>query len=70
MRAMRPTSSPPTDCAALMAASTSRSSGRERSSSASPASVNSTLWVERRSSSQPSSFSSDRICRLSADWVM
>ena len=61
-----PINSPPTDSAAATASSTSRSNWRERSSRASPASVSSTLCVERRSSSQPTSCSRPRICLLKA----
>ena len=64
--ATRPSSSPPTARAADTASSTSLSSLRARSSSASPARVSSTRWVDLRSSSQPTSCSSPRICRLSA----
>ena len=66
VRATRPSNSPPTASAAETASSTSRSSRRERSSNASPASVNSTLWVERRGPSHPTNCSRPRICRLRA----
>ena len=68
MVAIRLASSPPTDCVVAIASSRSASSRRARSSSALPATVSSTRWVERRSSSQPSSRSSARIWRLSAGW--
>ena len=68
--ARRKASSPPTDWVVDTASSKPSSRLRVRSSNASPASVSSTRWVERRSRSHPISFSSELIWRLSADCEM
>ncbi len=66
MRVMRAVSSPPMARVAATASSASDSRLRARLSKASPASVSSTRWVERRNSSQPINRSRLRICRLNA----